>query len=226
MALSRRKKVIIAVSSFTLLALIIGFSVLASRKDTPEVTVVKVETRRELKSTVTASGEIRPVQYINLTSEVQGRIVDIYVKEGENVEKGRPLVKLDPTQLESNKDAQLAALQTAQSDIQVSQSQVAAAQNQLSQAQQGLNASQAAVDTALQSVASARQQVIASQTDVDARQKELEAADRELKRDIELREANVISRQEYDQRKDKFDQAQIALRNAKSRFESAKLAIN
>jgi HlyD family secretion protein len=226
MALSRRKKVIIGVSALTLLVLVIGFSVFARRNDTPEVTTVKVETRRELKSTVTASGEVRPIQYINLTSEVQGRIVDIFVKEGDTVTKGQPLVKLDPTQLESNKDAQLAALQTAQSEIQVTQSQVVAAQNQLSQAQQGLNASQAAIDTALQAVASARQQVVSSQTEVDRAQKDLESANRELKRTADLVENNVASKQEYDQAKDKADQAVIALRNAKARLESQKLAIN
>ena len=226
MALSRRKKVIIAVSAIIVLALIIGVSVFASRTDKPEVTTVKVETRRELKSTVTASGEIRPIQYINLTSEVQGRIVDIYVKEGDTVTKGQPLVKLDPTQLESNKDAQLAAVESARSEVQVSQSQVTAAQNQLSQAQQGLNASQASVDTALQQVASARQQVVAAQTDIDRAQVEVNAASRELKRSAELLESGVISRLEFDTAKDRVENANVALRNAKSRLESQKLAIN
>src|SRR5436853_1433240 len=89
----------------------------------PAVTVVKVETRKELRSTVTSSGEVRPIQFMNLTSEVQGRIEDIYVKEGDHVTKGQPLVKLDPNQLQSSTEAQLAAVQTVQNDVQVSQSQ-------------------------------------------------------------------------------------------------------
>ena len=59
MALSRRKKIIIGTVAASLLATIIIVSIFASRKDTPEVTVVKLETRRELRSTVTASGEVR-----------------------------------------------------------------------------------------------------------------------------------------------------------------------
>jgi HlyD family secretion protein len=226
MALSRNRKIIIAVSVIVVTALIVAVSVFASRRDTPEVTTVKVETRPELKSTVTASGEIRPIQYINLTSEVQGRIVDIYVKEGDTVTKGQPLVKLDPTQFESSKDAQVAAVENARDEIRVSQSQVAAAQNQYAQAQQGLNASQAAVDTAQQAVASARQQVVAAQTDVDKAQVDLNAANRELKRNTELLEANVISRLEYDTAKDRTETVQAALRNAQARLESQKLAIN
>ncbi|MEP6924444.1 MAG: efflux RND transporter periplasmic adaptor subunit [Pyrinomonadaceae bacterium] len=226
MALSRNRKIIIAVVVVVVLALIVAVSVFATRRDTPEVTTVKVETRRELKSTVTASGEIRPIQYINLTSEVQGRIEDIYVKEGDMVTKGQPLVKLDPTQLESNKDAQTAAVENARDEIRVSQSQVAAAQNQYAQAQQGLIASQAAVDTAQQSVATARQGVVTAQTDVDRAQVDLNAANRELKRNTELLESNVISRLDYDKAKDTADSAAAALRNAQARLDSQKLTIN
>ncbi|MEZ5425729.1 MAG: efflux RND transporter periplasmic adaptor subunit [Pyrinomonadaceae bacterium] len=206
--------------------IIIIAAVFATRKDVPEVTVVKLETRKELRSNVTASGEVRPIQFINLTSEVQGRIEDIYVKEGDVVDAGTPLVKLDPTQLQSSTDAQLAALQAAQSDAQANQTQITAAQNQLSQAQQGLNASQAQVDTALQQVASARQQVVAAQTDVDREQVNLNVARRELKRNEELLESGVISRLEYDQKNDAVLTAEVALRNAQARLKAQQLAVN
>ena len=170
------------------LVLIIIGSVLMTRTDTPEVTVVKLEPRKELRSTVTSSGEVRPIQFMNLTSEVQGRIEEIYVKEGDQVTKGQPLVRLDPNQLRSNSDAQVAAVQTAQDEIRVSESQVTAAQNQLNQSQQQLNVTQVAVDVA-------RQGVIAAQTDVDKAQVEFNAATRELKRNAQLLENGVVSRQ-------------------------------
>ena len=67
MAVSRKGKIIIGISIAVLAVIVTIVSVLATRKDTPEVTVVKVETKRELRSTVTASGEVRPIQFINLT---------------------------------------------------------------------------------------------------------------------------------------------------------------
>ena len=232
MAISRKGKIIIGASAAVLLIAIIVGSVFATRKDIPEVTVVKVETKRELRSNVTASGEVRPIQFINLTSEVQGRIEDIYVKEGDQVKAGQLLVKLDPNQLQSNTDAQLAAYQASQNEMQVTRSQISAAQNQLSQAQQGLNASDAAIATAQQSVASAResvnrarQEVVAAQTDIDRAQVELNAANREAKRTAELVESGVVSRLEYDQAKDRVENAQVALRNAKSRIQSQEIAI-
>lgn len=218
MALSRKKKIIIGAVVGTLLLLIIVGSILATRTDTPEVTIVKVEPRRELRSTVTSSGEVRPIQFVNLTSEVQGRIEEITKKEGETVEKGEILVRLDPDQLSSSADAQLAAYQGAQDDVRVSQSQVVAAQNNLAQAQQQLNVAQVAVDTA-------RQGVISAQTDVDRAQVEFTAASRELSRNQQLLESGVISRQLYDESKDRLDNARASLNTAKSNLASRQLSV-
>jgi HlyD family secretion protein len=223
--ISRKGKIIIGATVGVLLIIIILATVFASRTDTPEVTVIKVETKRELRSTVTASGEIRPVQFINLTSEVQGRIEEIYVNEGDRVEKGQQLVRLDPTQLQSSSDAALASYQASQNDVQSSRSQVTAAQNQLNIAQQSLVASQAQVDTALQQVNSAKQNVVAAQTDVDRAQVELNSANRELKRTTELVEAGVASRLEFDNAKDRVEQAQVSLRNAQARLSVQKSGV-
>ena len=218
MALSRKKKIIIGSSIGALLLIVIIGSIFATRSDTPEVTVIKVETRPELRSTVTSSGEVRPIQFVNLTSEVQGRIDDITKKEGDPVQKGEILVRLDPNQLESSADAQFAAYQSAQDDIRSSQSQVSAAQNSLAQAQQALNQAEVAVENA-------RQGVITSQTEVDRAQVELNAANREMKRNEQLLESGVISRQTFDESKDRVDNARAALNTAKARLESQRISV-
>src|SRR5947207_4450015 len=211
MALSRKKKVIIAVSAVVVLALIIIISVVASRKDEPEVTTVKLDVRPELRSTVTASGEVRPIRYIKLTSEIAGRILEIDVNPGDQVTKNQPLVRIDPTQLQSSQEAQFAATQASISDVQNSKNAVASAQ-------QGLAVSEA-------SVAAARQQVIAQQTAVDRALIDLNTAQRELKRATELIEKGVASRFEYDAARDRYDQAKVALDTAKANLESQRLAV-
>jgi HlyD family secretion protein len=211
MALSRKKKIIIGVAAFVVLALVVIISVVASRKDEPEVTTVKLDVRPELKSTVTASGEVRPIQYIKLTSEVPGRILEIFVNAGDQVKKGQALVRVDPTQLQSSQEAQFAATQASISDLQNSR-------NAVSSAKQGLAVTEAAV-------ASARQQVISQQTAVDRAQVDLNTADRELKRATELIEKGVSSRFDYDAARDRFDQAKIALDTAKANLESQKLGV-
>src|SRR6267378_7007549 len=117
MALTKKKKIIIGVSALFVLAVIVIVSVFASRKEEPEVTTIKIEVRPELRQTVTASGEVRPIRYIKLTSEVAGRIEEIYVNAGEVVTKGKPLVRVDPTQLQSTQEAQFAATQASLNEI-------------------------------------------------------------------------------------------------------------
>jgi HlyD family secretion protein len=211
MALTRKKKIIIAVSAVAVLGLIIIISVFASRKEEPEVTTVKLEVKPELRQTVTASGEVRPVRYIKLTSEVAGRIEEIYVNPGDQVTLGKPLVRIDPTQLQSSQEAQWAAAQGALNDIQN-------ARNAVASAQQGLVVSEA-------SVASARQQLVSLQTSVDRAQVDLNTAQRELKRYSDLIEAGVASRSEYDAARDRFDQAKIALQTAKANLETQRIAV-
>src|SRR5918993_1150473 len=182
MALSRKKKFIIGGGVGGLLFIGVVAGIFSTKKGHPPRTVVKLQVKPELKSTVTSSGEVRPIQFMNLTSEVQGRIEEITVKEGDVVQKGEVLVRLDPNQLESSTDAQVAAYQSAQDDVRSSQTQVAGAQNNLAQAQQSLNQAQVAID-------SARQGVITAQTEVDRAQVEFNAATRELKRNEQLLES-------------------------------------
>src|SRR5919206_1286584 len=163
MAVSRKKKIIIAVAAVAVIGLIVVISIFARGKDEAEVTVVKVETRPELKSTVTASGEVRPIRFVNLTSEVQGRIVEINVNPGDHVTTGQALVRVDPTQLESSAEAQAASAQAALSDVQNARAAVISAETNVQQSQAALAATEA-------SLAQARQAVNTAQTSVDREQ--------------------------------------------------------
>ena len=212
MAVSRKKKIIIGVVVVAVLAIVVIVSVIASRKEEPEVITVKLDVRPELKQTVTASGEVRPIRYIKLTSEVPGRIEEIYVTAGDMVTKGKPLVRVDPTQLQSNQEAQWAATQASLNDVQN-------ARNAVTSAQQSLVVAESAV-------AAARQQVVAMQTNVDRAQVELNTAQRELKRYTELIESGVASRVEYDNARDRFETAKIAVETAKANLEAQKIAVN
>jgi membrane fusion protein (multidrug efflux system) len=74
-----------------------------------EVAVARVDTVRD---EISASGQIEAVQSIDLRPEVDGRIVEILVREGQEVEKETPLFKVDDAQLR----AQVAQLE-AQRDL-------------------------------------------------------------------------------------------------------------
>lgn len=74
-----------------------------------EVAVARTDTVRD---EIAATGQIEAVQSIDLRPEVDGRIVAILIREGQEVDEGTPLVKVDDAQLK----AQVAQLE-AQRDL-------------------------------------------------------------------------------------------------------------
>lgn len=204
MALSRKKKIIIGSVAVLVLAAIVIASYLARRQDLPEVQISKVEKRAALESKVTANGEVRPIQFINLTAEVSGRVTDVFVKEGDQIKKGKPLLRVDPTQLASSTAIQEAALRATQADVQ---NQVAA-----------LNAAENAVNTA-------RAALNTSQADYERALVERNNAEIELKRSTDLLEAGITARSNYDTAKLRFDSTTASLNAAKARVEQARIQV-
>jgi len=133
------------------------------------------------------------------------------VSAGDQVTKGKPLVRIDPTQLQSNQEAQWALTQASLNDVQNARNAVSAAQQSLVVAES--------------SVAAARQQVVAFQTNVDRAEIDLKTAQRELKRYTDMIESGVASRLEYDTARDRYEQAKIALETAKANLEAQKIAV-
>ena len=54
-----------------------------------------VAARGDLTAIVTASGEIKPKNYINLGANAQGRIMELLVKEGDHVRKGQVVARIE-----------------------------------------------------------------------------------------------------------------------------------
>lgn len=128
------KKILIIVGIVVLLLAIVGFSVSSSRKNVTAVTTAKVK-RQDLATIVTGSGEIKPKTYVNVGAQSYGRIVHLYVKEGEQVKKGQTLAQLDNIQTRADVDAQQAGINTAVTDAAAMEAAVHTAEADLKQAQ-------------------------------------------------------------------------------------------
>ena len=63
-----------------------------------EVAVARTDT---IVDAITATGQIEPLQSIQLRPEVDGRLVEIMVREGAEVSKGTPLFKVDDQELKA-----------------------------------------------------------------------------------------------------------------------------
>ena len=97
--------------------------------------IVSVQTghtvRQDLISVVTASGEIKPRNYVNIGADAIGRITEILVKEGDRVRKGQLLAKLESIQPQADVSAQKAAVNAIQSESAASEAGVKAADDNL-----------------------------------------------------------------------------------------------
>jgi HlyD family secretion protein len=96
MAKARSKKKIIIFSVAA--AAIIAVAVVASlKKSDPPVSVeMDKVARRNVVEKVVANGKIEPVVQVKLSPEVSGEIIQLAVKEGQQVKKGDLLVKIKP----------------------------------------------------------------------------------------------------------------------------------
>ena len=80
-----------------ILASIAAVAVAVSRKKEPVITIQKEKiTRRNVTELVVANGKIQPVVQVKISPEVSGEIIELPLKEGQEVKKGDLLVKIKP----------------------------------------------------------------------------------------------------------------------------------
>lgn len=205
MPITRKRKIIIIATAAVLLSGIVGASVfMAGRGEAPEVQTAKVTRRAVLESKVTANGEVRPIQFINLTAEVSGRVTDVFVKEGDQVKKGVPLLRVDPTQQSQATAVQQASLQAAQAEVQNQTVALQAAENTIN---------------------NARAVLLSAQADHERARVEQANAQIELKRNTDLVESGVVARSVYDSAKARYDSATASVNAAKARVEQAQVQL-
>jgi RND family efflux transporter MFP subunit len=65
---------------------------------------------RKIQRSVEAVGSLIPLQEVTVSSEVEGRVADVYVDMGDKVTPGRPLVRIVPIELALTVDEERAAL--------------------------------------------------------------------------------------------------------------------
>ena len=74
-------------------------------------------TRGDITQTVTATGEIQPVNTVSVGSQVSGTIEDIFVDYNSHVNKGDILLTIEPSVLKSSVDEAKASLDSAKSEL-------------------------------------------------------------------------------------------------------------
>jgi len=192
--LKKKWKVIILLSLLVLIAGAVFASIRISERGIVIVQTGKVA-RMDLTAVVTASGEIKPKNYINIgAAQGPAPITALLVKEGDHVKKGQVLARLENVQPEADLKAQQAALNSALADS---------------------SASEANVKSSDDNIAVALAQVDHDQADVA--QKKVD-----LKRNQDLFDAKLIAAQDFEAKKVTYDLAVATLQESERKVEQAK----
>ena len=113
--MKRKWKIIIVVVAVLILGIGVYASTVLSQKGLITVQTGNVA-KGDLDSVVTASGEVKPKNYINIGANAQGELKEILVKEGQRVRKGQLLARIENVQPEADVEAQRATLNAAEAD--------------------------------------------------------------------------------------------------------------
>jgi HlyD family secretion protein len=132
------QKVSIGVGGVVVLGGIVLFSINQANKGVVTVQTAKVASQDTLISQVTASGEIKPTTYTNVTAQGFGRITQILVKEGDKIKKGDRLLLQEDVQANADVQAQSAAINSSEMGVQAAEASFRSAQSDLIQQQANL----------------------------------------------------------------------------------------
>lgn len=180
-----------------LVVLLIGAGVFASVRYSQRG-VVTVQTgravREDLASAVTSSGEIKPLNYINISAEYQGELTQILVKEGDRVRKGQLLARIDEEQSKADVAAQRAALSSAEADAAASEANVNAGEVNIA----------------------------ALQATLDRTKADLVRYELDFHRGEELLKQGLIPRSDFEQRRAAYESQKASVAEADSRVSQAK----
>lgn len=110
-------KKIIWIISIGVVILIAAFS-LKKCSGNKEISVAtETAQRRSIVESVSANGKIQPEVEVKISSDVSGEIVELFVKEGDQVKKGDVLCKINPLIYESNLSRMVATLNGAKANL-------------------------------------------------------------------------------------------------------------
>jgi HlyD family secretion protein len=198
-------------------AVLIIFMIIGKKKGwigQKELTTVSVEKSaiRSLTETVSANGKVQPEVEVKITPDVSGEVVELYIKEGEKVEKGQLLAKINPNIYASAVERMAAALNSAKASLANAKARMVQTESQFTKAEASykrnkkladdgtisasdFEAAQSAYEVAKAEVDAARENVAGSEYNIKSSEAALkEAKDNLLKTSIFAPVSGTVSK--------------------------------
>lgn len=125
--MAKQKKILIVVGVVAAIGVLGALSVRGGSGGKGVEVRTEQVARRNLVSIVTASGKIEPVRKVDISADISGRVVQVLVQEGQMVERGAVLIRIDPSAFAAN-------VRRAEASVSQARAREAQARSQLLQA--------------------------------------------------------------------------------------------
>ena len=118
--MKKKKILVIVISVLVLIAFLTGGKKAGwfGKADNLKQVEVALLEKMNLIETVSATGKIQPEVEVKLSSEVSGEIIELPIKEGQRVEKGDLLVKINPDLYQSSLQRSQASYQNIKANLE------------------------------------------------------------------------------------------------------------
>jgi HlyD family secretion protein len=131
---SKRNIIFLAAGVVVIVVLVILAMNKGEERNGIKVTAEKVQ-KRKIVEVVSANGKIQPEKDIKISPYISGEVIELYVKEGDQVKKGDLLAKIDPEIYRANYDRMKAMLNSQKASEANAQARMAQAESQFRNAE-------------------------------------------------------------------------------------------
>ncbi len=135
MAIKGKKQIWIIIAAVAVLAIIIALAINKSKKSGSTKVSTEIVESRKVVETVSANGKIQPAKDIKISPYISGEVVELFVNEGDFVEKGEKLARIDPEIYHRAYEKTEASLMTTQANRANSKARLAQSKAQFIKAQ-------------------------------------------------------------------------------------------
>lgn len=128
----KRKKLLFIILPVILVLVVLGVlkkNGVIGKDEVPKVSTDLV-TLRTIVETVSANGKIQPAKEVKITPYISGEVVELKVREGDQVKKGDLLAKIDPEIYLSNYERMEASLQSQRANLSNTKARLAQTRSQ------------------------------------------------------------------------------------------------
>jgi HlyD family secretion protein len=134
MAKSRKNKLWLIIIAAVVVVVLVILGINKSKRSSSTKVATETAELRTIVETVSANGKIQPAKDVKISPYISGEVVELFVKEGDYVERGKKLAKIDPEIYISTYERLEASYKTAQANEANSKARIAQTKAQFTKA--------------------------------------------------------------------------------------------